>query len=166
MSTLEHLPIDASISESWPETGATDVAVITIPGLEEPLVVEWRGYRHPDDDSEHYVGTFALGTDRFQVKERYEYMYVDERGTFRQRYRSSGVAGCCTELVRELASGQNLALEQIERGAYRGMWRCDIHVSHECPSAGVHLEEQACRVIFNFDRRAVLLFRWCYIEWE
>lgn len=179
MKFPRHFPIGGHIIESWSEfethegsernTGVIDIPVSTATAGAGPteatrVIVSWRGYRHPEDGSRHFVAAFKLAGERLRVAERYEYMHVDERGTFRQRFRDSGYEACCTELVHSLVGGDELALEQIERGAYRGMWRCDVHVSRPEPADGVYLEELACRAVFNTARRSVLLFRWRYVE--
>lgn len=175
MNFPRHFPIGEPIVESWSQIvdaaidGRTDT-VIELPGDDDApacsISVEWQGYRHPEDASEHYVATFTLDDEPMVVKERYEYMHVDERGTFRQRFRASGHHACCTELLKALCQDEPPVLEYIERGAYTGMWRCDVHVSRPQPTAGLALEELACRAVFNTARYSVLLFRWRYVEYE
>lgn len=175
MNFPEHFPIADVMVEGWP--ACTDPAidgrthaVIELPGDDgasgSAIAVAWQGYCHPDDDSRHYVATFTLDSAPMLIKERYEYMQVDARGTFRQRRRGSGRRACCTELVRALCQDRPPAVEYIERGAYRGMWRCDVHVSRAQPGAGVALEELACRAVFNTARNSILLFRWRYVEYN
>lgn len=172
MTFPKHFPVGGLILDSWSRVGdgESDGGTIEIPAVNDaaPAVIalQWQTYENPDDGSSHYVASFSHGGETWLVKERYEYMHVDERGTFRRRFRDRGYQACCTELVQAVHAGDTLAPESIDRGAYRGMWRCDMHVARPEPTAGIALEEMACRVVFNFSKRAVLLFRWRYVEWE
>ena len=175
----EHFPVGEHIIESWPHEdwphedrvhgagsgpASRGVGLLPLPGADQSIAVKWRGYHHPEDGSLHFVAMFTFAGECLQVKERYEYIHVDGRGTFRQRFRTRGDKACCTELVRALTSGEDLPVEPIERGAYRGMWRCDVHVSRSRPRPGIHLEELACRTVINTDKKSLLLFRWRYVE--
>jgi hypothetical protein len=150
------------MAASWTPTDDTDLGLIAIPGAHEPVMLEWRAYTRPGDPHGEpaYLGRFSYGAHRFAVQERFVYAITGRHGVARFRARAGATehAGC-TELVRVLAAGRELALMRFESGAYRGSWHSDVrHAKPSRHSPGV-LETSACRVIFLFERTTVLLFR-------
>ena len=168
MTAMDHeLPVGELISCDWQATGASGIHAVPLVADGPPLTVTWRAYQSPTEGAIHYLCDFSVEGRALLIKERYELMQVDAEGTYRQRYRGApNPRACCTELVEWLRGGRDVVLERIERAAYRGLLRWDLHDSYQRPSADVALEERACRAIVNLRRRSILLFRWRYLEYR
>lgn len=167
LEELDH-PIGAHFTtDAWVPTGDTGTWTLTIPGATAPLVLNWREYRHERVGAApiQCVGWYVFGDAPLSAKERYEYMSVTDDGTFRQRFRDPGDTGtCCTELVRHVQAGHSFEWQEIDTGAYKGMWRGDVHTRMEREDDTILVEETAFRLIVNVGRLSALVFRWRYIE--
>ncbi len=171
--TADYLhPTGRHLVEHWTATDDSDLALIAVPDSPLPLVLSWRRYTHPEADGDHFLGVFRHGECALVVRERYEQLQVTDDGYFRRHFRYRSADGvCCTELVEELAAGRELELTRVESGAYRGLWRAEVHRAGEIEIEGEDEDdsedgsmELACRAVFNLKRKTVSLFRWSYID--
>lgn len=152
-------PFGAYLDQHWVATRRRDLGLIAVPDRSEPVVVEWVGHDCPRRcHGSEYKVVIWHGARRLKVRERYHQMAMRDGVEYCRRLRHTSAAGVCgTELVLVLAAGRELALERIERGAYRGLWGGQVHAGARRRRDQV--ETLTCRVVLDLDRGQVLLFR-------